>query len=65
MNTIGNTVLHNAENIGLVFLLKPYSDKDSTIEQELASFSAVYDIATYMKRKVFVTIEKFSVNKPP
>ena len=60
-----NTVIHDAENLGLVPLLEPNSDKDSTMEQELANCHAVYDIATYKKRRVCVTIKKYSVSKPP
>ena len=60
-----NTVIHDAENLGLVPVLKPYSDKNSTMEQELANCHAVYDVATYKKRRVCVKIKKYSVNKPP
>ena len=42
ITAIRNTVVHDAENFGLVPLLKPYSDKDSTMEQEL-------DIKTFMR----------------
>ena len=55
---------HAAENLGLVPVLKPYSDKDSTMEQELANCHAVYDIATNKKRRGCATIKKYSVNKP-
>ena len=65
VSAIRNTVFHDAENLGLVPVLKTYSDKDSTMEQELASCHAVYDVATYMKRSMCVTIKKYSVNKPP
>ena len=65
MSAIRNTVIHDAENLGLVPVLEPYSDKDSTMEQELANCHAVYDVATYKKRRVSVTIKKYSVNKPP
>ena len=34
------------------------------MEQELANCHAVYDVETYKKRKVCVTIKKYSVNKP-
>ena len=60
-----NTVIHDAENLGLVPVLEPYSDKDSTMEQELANCYAVYDVATYKNRRVCVTIKKYSVNTPP
>ena len=35
------------------------------MEQELAICHAVFDVATYKKRRVCVTIKKYSVNKPP
>ena len=60
-----NTVTRDAENLGLVRLLESYSVKDSTMEQELAHCHAVYDIATYKKRRMCVTIKKYTVNKPP
>ena len=41
------------------------SDKESTMNQELANCNKVYDIATYTRRKVCVTIKKYNVNKPP
>ena len=65
ISAIRNTVIHDAENLGLVPVLEPYSDKDSTMEQELANCHAVYDVATYKKRRVCVTIKRYSVNKPP
>ena len=65
ISAIRNTVIHDAENLGLVPVLEPYSDKDSTMKQELANCHAVYDVATYKKRKVCATIKKYSVNKPP
>ena len=65
ISAIRNTFFQTAENLGLVPLLEPYSDQDSTMEQELTNCHAVYDIATYKKRRVFVTIKKYSVNKPP
>ena len=61
---IRNTVIYDAENLGLVPVLEPYSDKDSTMEQELANCHAVYEVATYKKRRVCVTIKKYRVNKP-
>ena len=60
-----NTVIHDAENLGLVPVLESYSDKDSTMEQALANCHAVHDIAAYKKRRVYVTIKKYSVIKPP
>ena len=64
ISAIRNTVIHDAEILGLVPVLEPYSDKDSTMEQELANCHAVYDVATYKKRRMCVTIKKYSVNKP-
>ena len=61
ISAIWNTVIHDAENFGLVSVLESYSDKDSSMEQELANCHAVYDVATYKKRKVCVTIKKYSV----
>ena len=34
------------------------------MEQELANCHTVYDVATYKKRRVCVTIKKYSVNRP-
>ena len=65
ISAIRNTVIHDAENLGLVPVLEPNSDKDSNMEQELANCHAVYDVATYKKRRVCVTIKKYTVNKPP
>ena len=65
ISAIRNTVIHDAENLGLVPLLEPNSDKDSTMQQELANCHAVYDISTYKKRRVCVTIKKYTVSKPP
>ena len=65
LSAIRNTVIHDAENLGLVLVLEPYSDKDSTMEQELAICHTVYDVATYKKITVCVTIKKYSRNKPP
>ena len=35
------------------------------MDQELANCNKVYDIATYNRRQVCVTIKKYNVNKPP
>ena len=35
------------------------------MEQELTNCLAVYDVATYKTRRVYVKIQKYSVNKPP
>ena len=35
------------------------------MDQELANCNKVYDIATYNRRQVCVTIKNYNVNKPP
>ena len=65
ISTIKNTVIHDAENLGLVPILELTSDKESTMDQKLANCNNVYDIATYNRRQVCVTIKKYNVNKPP
>ena len=65
ISAIRNAVIHDAENFGLVPVLEPYFDKDLTMEQEFANCHAVYDVATYKKRRVCLTIKKYSVSKPP
>ena len=50
ISAIRNTVTRDAENFGLVPLLEPYSEKDSTKGQEHANCHELYDIATYKKR---------------
>ena len=35
------------------------------MDQEFANCNKVYDIATYNRRQVCVTIKKYHVNKPP
>ena len=62
---IRNTVIHDAENLGLVPILELTSDKESTMDQELANCNKVYDIATYNRRQVCVTIKRYNINKPP
>ena len=65
ISAIRNTVIHDAENLGLVPILELTSDKESTMDQELANCNKVYDIATYKRRQVCVTIKKYNINKPP
>ena len=65
ISAIRNAVIHDAENFGFVPVLDPYSDKDSTMEQELANCHAVYDVKTYKKRRMCLTFKKYSVSKPP
>ena len=65
VSAVRNTVIHDAENLDLFPVLDLTSDKESTMNQELANCNKVYDIATYTRRKVCVTIKKYNVNKPP
>ena len=65
ISAIRNTVIHDAENLGLVPILELTSDKKSTKDQELANCKKVYDIATYDRRQVCVTIKRYNINKPP
>ena len=65
ISAIKKTIIHDAENLGLVHILELISDKESTMDQELANCNKMYDIATYNRRQVWVTIKKYNVNKPP
>ena len=65
ISAIRNTVIHDAENLGLVPILELTSDKESNMDQELVNCNKVYDIATYNRRQVCVTIKKYNFNKPP
>ena len=65
ISAIRNTVIHDAVNLGLIPILELTSDKESTIDQELANCNKVYDIAIYNRRQACVTIKKYNVNKPP
>ena len=47
ISAIRNTVNHDSENLGLVPVLEPFCDKDSTMEQELANCHSMYDVAKY------------------
>ena len=51
ISAIRNTVIHNAENLRFVPTLELISDKDSTMDQELANCNKVYDIAAYIEDK--------------
>ena len=64
-SAIRNTVIHYAENLGLVPICELTSDKESTMDQELAKCNKVYAIATYMRRQYFVTIKKDNVKNLP
>ena len=65
VSTIRNTVIDDAENLGLVPILDLTSDKESTMDQELANSNKVYDIATYYRFQVCVTIKKYMLTKLP
>ena len=58
ISAIRNTVIHVAENIGLVPILELVSDKESTMDQELANCNKVFDIANYKRRHFCITIKK-------
>ena len=57
-----NTVIHDAENLGLVPIYEAKSGKESTMGQELDICNRV---ATYNMRRVCVAIKKYTLNKPP
>ena len=63
-SAIPKTVLHDAENLELVPKYDAKSGKESIMDQELDICNRVYEIATYVMRRVWVTIKKYSVNKP-
>ena len=65
ISTIRNTVIHDAESLGLVPFYEAKSGKESTMDQELDSCNRVYEIATYNLMRVCVTIKKYKVKKPP
>ena len=64
VSAIRNTVIHDAENLGLVPIYEAKSGKESTMDLELDNCNRVYEIATYNMRRVCVTIKKYSFNKP-
>ena len=64
-SSIRNTVIHDAENIGLVHIYEGKCGKESTMDQQLDICNRVYEVATYDMRRVCVTIKKFIVNKLP
>ena len=65
ISAIRNTVIHDAENLGLVPIYEAKPAKESTMDQELEICNKVYETATYNMSRVCVTIKKYSVNKPP
>ena len=64
ISAIPNTVIDDAEKLGLEPIYKANSGEESIIDQELDICNRVYETATYDMRRVFVTIKKHSVNKP-
>ena len=52
ISAIRNTVVNDAEKFGLVPILELTSDKESTMDQQIADCNKVYDIATYNRRQV-------------
>ena len=65
LSAIRNTVIRDAENLGLVTIYETKSGKGSNIDQELNICNRVHEIATYNMRRLCVTIKKKIVNKPP
>ena len=59
---IKNIVIHEAENLALISVLEVGSDKESTLDQELANRSLSH-IANYKRRQVGDTIKKYNVIK--
>ena len=53
-----NTVIHDAENLGLVPIYEAETGRESTMDQELDIYKRVYEIATYNMRRLCVTIKK-------
>ena len=64
-SAIWSTVIHDAENLGLVPIYEVKSGRESIMDQELDICSRVYEIATYNKRRVCVKIKNYIVNKSP
>ena len=58
ISVIRNTVIHVAENLGLVPIIEAKSGKESTMDQELDICNRVYELATYNMRSVCVTNKK-------
>ena len=64
-SAIRNTVIHDAENLGLNPIYEAKPGKESTMDQELDICKRVNEIATYNMRSTCVTIKKNNANKPP
>ena len=65
ISAIRNSVIRDAENLGIVPIFETKSDKESTMNQELDICNRLYEIATFNMRMLCVTIKKNNVNKPP
>ena len=65
ISAIRNTIIHDAENLGLVPIYEAKSGRESTMNQELDICNRLYETATYNMRRVCVTIKKYNVSKPP
>ena len=52
LSKIRNSVIHDAENLGLVPINEAKSGKESTMDQELEICNRVYEMATYTMRSV-------------
>ena len=65
ISAIRNTIIHDAENHGLVPIYEAKSGKESTMDQELDICNRVYETETYNMRRVCVTIKKYIMSKPP
>ena len=52
ISAIRNSVIHDAENLGLLPIIEAKSGKGSTMDQELDICNRVYEIATYNMRRV-------------
>ena len=63
ISAIRNSVVNDAENLGLAPVHEANFAKESTMDQELDICNRVYEIATYNMRRVCVTIKKYFVNK--
>ena len=64
ISKIRNTVIHDAENLGLVPIYEAKSGEELAMDQVLDICNRIYEIATYNIRRVCVTIKKYNVNKP-
>ena len=54
----------HAENLGIIPKLEPHSVKAPSKDQELAIFNKVYNIASYTRRRIIFTINKYNISQP-